>query len=137
MFGASEGTVTASAEDLSGQISDCLADRASMIYFLHHTGRFHYFKLEDQQLYQTELLNIRRQLRSGVIEEVKAGDDFVHGNVRLYPMLVKFQTECPAHFLLQKRGLIDDLDYTPYYFKGQNARNKALAFITKTSNRGV
>lgn len=127
-------------DDLSRQINNALSDDASLIFWAHATGypqsdQFNYFKSEDEAQYHKLLKELREKRRSGVIIEAKAGDDFIHGEVRFFTMLVKFRgVQCGAHFLIQKRGLIDDMDYTPHYFKCLNARNKALAFINKPSN---
>lgn len=117
-------------QELQRQIAHRLEQGAAMIYYQHRLQAFDWLTVEDQHGFKRELKSIRAQLREGVsITEVIAAEPLVINGTTLYTMLLKCDVPCHPYSLLRERGMLDDADYTPYFFTSENTRDGAVRYI--------
>ena len=63
---------------------------------------------------------------------MKKGPNIMIGQTTLLSMEVEFkQTPCHAWFLLQRNGLMEDADFTPYLFRCERKRDEILTFLQR------
>ena len=118
--------------DVQQEIDGYLRQGAVLVFWQHEAERFDYLLERDQTAFKTELKSLRRQLRGGeTINEAIAGEPIVIKGTTLYPMLLRIVNQpCIAYALLTERGmLVDDSEYTPYFFKSKNTRNGAVRYM--------
>lgn len=117
-------------EEYEHQIAHRLEQGAAMIFYQHRLEQFDWMTAEDQPQFKRELRLIRRQLREGVsITEVIAAEPLIINGTTLYTMLLKCDVACHPYSLLRQRGMLDDADYTPYFFTSEKTRNGAVRYI--------
>ena len=126
-----------SLDGARGRLRYGINTNASLIYFHHHIVDFTYLDHpKDTRTFHSELKLLRNELRSpeGAVTKVVAGDPFILEGVVLYSMEVTFKnTPCYPYMLLLQRG--DHVDGTPYFFKKEETRDKAVAYINKVKTR--
>ena len=119
-------------EDLEGQLVLGLRQGGVLLYWHHGQILFDYLTRDDQKPYHRELKNIRNQLRRGSVTTVKSGALITVNGVKLFTMEVTFQNQtCYPYLLVQRRGLSEDADYTPYFFISEKSRDNAVQYTTK------
>ena len=127
-------SIALSLDELELNINEALDNNGILIYYHQLLNNMMYLIREDQEKYHQELKNLRRCLRDGRVNAVIAGDSITVRGRELHTMLVAItDTECGAYFLLHRTGLVDDMDYTPYFFTSETSRDNAIAYI----NRGM
>ena len=119
-------------EDVEGQILLGLRQGAVLLYWHHGQNLFDYLTIDDQEPYHRELKSIRNQLRRGSVTTVKGGALITMNGIKLFTMEVTFQNQtCYPYMLVQKRGLFEDADCTPYFFTSEKSRDNAVQYINK------
>ena len=74
------------------------------------------------------------QMKTGKIVRVNKGLVVDVKGTLLYP--VEFEVkhvQCPAYFLVAKKGLIDHLYMTPYFFRSEKKRDEIFDDLNKHS----
>ena len=66
-----------SLDNVTNEIRGCLAGNAAMVFWQHHEETFRYLTTEDNTRFKGELVNLRTQLRKGIINSVSAGPHLV------------------------------------------------------------
>ena len=125
-------TIELSLNELQQQLMEALTAGAGIVFFVHSLQAFTMFLPGDKDMYTHEMKSLRKQLRRGTIDEIRAGDDFhINGNT-LYPLEVKFDSvECYGYMLLRQRGDFNDSMYTPYFFSKRDKRDAFLKWLLK------
>ena len=117
-------TLCLSLDSLESNIQHAIENNAAMIFWHHRAEKFTYFCSEDKDQYRDEMRNLRSGMSSGVVKKVKKGPNLKIGQTTLFTMEIEFKENlCHAWFLLQRNGLIEDADYTPYFFRSERKRN--------------
>ena len=118
-------------ENVENQLKHYLAKNAVFIYWSHQLETFDYLNIKDNVIYHIELGNLRRQLRSGVIKSIEAGEPLMIKGIMLHKFKVTFATaKCVPYVLLRKQGNLQHADITPYFFTSLNCRDTVLCYIT-------
>lgn len=118
------------------RILDAMNCKARIIYHHNYCMSWQFFVKGQEAIFHREMENIREGLLSGSVKEVKAGENFVIDGMLegecLYTMLVKFSDEqCPSWMMLRQRGLLDDMQWTPYMFVKSNTRDAIISRINE------
>ena len=114
-----------SLDNVTNEIRGCLAGNAAMVFWQHHEETFRYLTTEDNTRFKGELVNLRTQLRKGIINSVSAGPHLVIDGKILQTMEVKFATaKCIPHMLLRKEGIFEHMDITPHFSQARSAGTK-------------
>jgi hypothetical protein len=91
---------------------------------------FDYFLESDEIHIRHEIMNLTEQTKKGTILRFKKGGVVDIKGVQLYPLEFEFKDmDCPAYFLVTKRGLTDEMAMTPYFFRSEEERDKIYRFI--------
>jgi hypothetical protein len=132
-----------SLEDCKVQIRSALQSGANLIYFHHDSsgGRFEHCHGETEIQGATGV-GIHIGCRIGHISDIRAGKVFVFEGRELWPLDVFFVgSPCHPYSLLRQNGLIDDADFTPYFFTSKDKRDQALTaarpFLLEESRRVI
>jgi len=121
-----------SLDNVTNEIRGCLAGNAAMVFWQHHEETFRYLTTEDNTRFKGELVNLRTQLRKGIINSVSAGPHLVIDGKILQTMEVKFATaKCIPYMLLREEGNFEHMAITPYFFTGKKCRDKVVKYINK------
>ena len=52
--------------------------------------------------------------------------------IELFPIEVEYRgVQCGPYFLLTERGMLEDLDKTPYFFRTAEKWDDAISYITR------
>ena len=121
------------------RILRAMNDKATVIYYNNYWCKWQYFlKGHPEEIPHREMENIREGLLIGSVKEVKAGENFVIDGMLegecLYTILVKFSDpdkQCPSWMMLRQRGLLDDMQWTPYLFAKSDTRDAFLSRINE------
>jgi hypothetical protein len=119
-----------SLEVLENKIEAYINDGAFMTYWNHRMRIFDYFLESDEIHIRHEIMNLTEQTKKGTILRFKKGGVVDIKGVQLYPLEFEFKDmDCPAYFLVTKRGLTDEMAMTPYFFRSEEERDKIYRFI--------
>ncbi len=120
-----------SLEVLEKRIEDYINDGAFMIYWNHQVEAFDYLLESDQEIMTNEMMNLKDNIKRENIVRIKKGEVVVIKGVQLYPVELEFkEMKCPAYFMVAKRGLTDDMDMTPYFFRSEEQCDKIYHFLS-------
>ena len=71
-----------SLENIENQLKHCMIEKTVFNYWNHQIEMFDFLKMEDNDAYKGELVNLSGQLRSGVIKSVLTGEPLmINGKV--------------------------------------------------------
>ena len=119
-----------SLEVLEKKIEDYINDGAFMIYWNHQFEAFQYLRESDEEIMRMEMMNLEHHIKRGNILRIKKGEVVNIKGVQLYPVeLELLETECPAYFLVTKRGLTEDMAMSPYFFRSEEKRDEIYHFL--------
>ena len=119
-----------SLDNVTNEIRNAIQDQGVLIFWNHQLEKFVWFRMEDNATYHIELQHLRRQLRTGIIATVSAGEPLMIDGTQLHAIEVNFATaQCVPNSLLRRRGNVEDAAITPYFFKSKNARDNAVRYI--------
>ena len=122
--------MTLSLEVLEKRIEDYINDGAFMIYWNHQFEAFDYLRESDEEIMRMEMMNLEHHIRRGNVLKIKKGEVVDIKGVQLYPVeLELLETECPAYFLVAKRGLTEDMAMSPYFFRSEEKRDEIYHFL--------
>ena len=122
--------MTLSLEVLEKRIEDYINDGAFMIYWNHQLEAFDYLLESDEEIMRMEMMNLEHHIKRGNILRIKKGEVVDIKGVQLYPVeLELLETECPAYFLVTKRGLTEDMAMSPYFFRSEEKRDEIYHFL--------
>ena len=122
--------MTLSLEVLEKRIEDYINDGAFMIYWNHQFEAFDYLRESDEEIMRMEMMNLEHHIKRGNILRIKKGEVVDIKGVQLYPVeLELLETECPAYFLVAKRGLTEDMAMSPYFFRSEEKRDEIYHFL--------
>ena len=122
--------MTLSLEVLEKRIEDYINDGAFMIYWNHQFEAFDYLRESDEEIMRIEMANLEHHIKRGNILRIKKGEVVDIKGVQLYPVeLELLETECPAYFLVTKRGLTEDMAMSPYFFRSEEKRDEIYHFL--------
>ena len=114
-----------SLEVLEKKIEDYINDGAFMIYWNHQHEVFDYLCESDEEIMSMEMMNLKDNIKKGNILRMKKGEVVDIKGVQLYPVELDFlDMECPAYFLVTKRGLTEDMAMSPYFFRSEEKRDE-------------
>ncbi len=123
--------MTLSLEVLEKRIEDYINDGAFMIYWNHQFEAFDYLRESDEEIMRIEMANLEHHIKRGNILRIKKGEVVDIKGVQLYPVELEFlEMECPAYFLVTKRGLTEDKNMTPYFFRTEEKRDDIYRFLS-------
>jgi len=121
---------TLSLEELENKIESYINDGAFMIYWNHRMEIFDYLLQSDGAIITREIGNLKEQTKKGNILSIKKGGVVDIKGVQLYPLEFEFKDmDCPAYFLVTKRGLTDEMAMTPYFFRSKEECKKIYRFM--------
>lgn len=107
---------------------------AVMIYWHHFLKVWDYLLACDEEIINGEMIKLANLIRIGMIVNVRMGLVVDVKGTQLYPVEFEFKDMlCPAYFVVAKRGLIDHLHMTPYFFRSEDKRHEFYDFITEHS----
>ena len=122
--------MTLSLEVLEKRIEDYINDGAFMIYWNHQFEAFDYLRESDEEIMRMEMMNLEHHIKRGNILRNKKGEVVDIKGVQLYPVELEFlEMECPAYFLVTKRGLTDAMAMSPYFFRSEEKRDEIYHFL--------
>ena len=107
---------------------------AAMIYWHHQQKIWDYLLGCDAEIIKEHMNNLVNAIKAGKIVRVTKGLVVDVKGTLLYP--VEFEVkhvQCPAYFLVAKKGLIDHLHMTPYFFRSEKKRDEIFDYINKHS----
>ncbi len=107
-------------------------DNAAMIYWHHANKNWDYFLGSDAKLFKQEMKNLIQQIKNGKILNVSKGAVVEVKGTQLYPVEFEVKNvQCGAYFMVAKRGLLDDLSITPYFFRSEEKRDEIFDYLSK------
>lgn len=122
--------MTLSLEVLEKRIEDYINHGAFMIYWNHQYKTFDYLLESDEEIMRNEMMNLKDHIKRENIVRIKKGEVVDIKGVQLYPVELEFkEMECPAYFLVTKRGLTENMDMTPYFFRSEEQCDKIYHFL--------
>ena len=105
---------------------------AAMIYWHHQHKIWDYLLGSDAKLFKQEMKNMIDQMKAGKIVRVTKGLVVDVKGTLLYPVEFEFKdVQCPAYFLVAKKGLIDHLYMTPYFFRSEKKHEEIIDYLNK------
>ena len=123
--------MTLSLEVLEKRIEDYINDGAFMIYWNHQFEAFDYLRESDEEIMRIEIMNLKDHIKRGNIVRIKKGEVVNIKGVKLYPVELEFlEMECPAYFLVTKRGLTEDMAMSSYFFRSEEKRDEIYRFLS-------
>ena len=125
-----------SLDNSERQIAFALQEGGVLIFYSHRMNSFDWFNQEDEAQIDRELTNLRAAFCDRRITAVSAGESMTVNGIELHTMLVNFGIPCGPYMLLRRRGLMEDTDHTPYFFKSRARRDRAIDFITAPRTGG-
>jgi len=125
-------TQALSLDVLERELKYAIDNDVAMIYWHHNTGAFMYFLVSDRDRYREEMMNVRNNIRDGLIITISAGEAITLNSTNLYPMELKIRdAPCYAYMLVRRKGKTSDAEKTPYFFKSQKTRDDVIKYLTK------
>ena len=125
-------TQALSLDVLERELKYAIENNAAMIYWHHNLGAFMYFLVSDRDRYREEMMNVRNNIRDGLIITISAGEAITLNSTNLYPMELKIRdAPCYAYMLVRRKGKTSDAEKTPYFFKSQKTRDDVIKYLTK------
>ena len=118
-------------------ISACFEEDPALIYYHLNEDRFMWMKDRgvnegDENRFHTELRKLRRLYRNNSILSIVAGEPINLNGRELHTMEVEFRgLSCQPYFLLRRDGNLAHANKTPYFFIGQQTRDRSIKWITK------
>lgn len=110
-------------------------ENAAMIYWNHGQEQWNYALSSDKELFKTEMKNLIKQIKSGKIIHVARGAAVEVKGTHLYPVEMEVENvQCGAYFVVAKRGLIDDLSMTPYFFRSEQKRDEIYDYLMRKAS---
>ena len=107
---------------------------ATMIYWHHGIKIWEYLLDCDEEIINWERNNLVNQIKAGKIVNVRKGRIVDVKGTKLYHVEFEFKDMlCPAYFLVAKKGLIDHLHLTPYFFRSEGKRDQFFDYINEHS----
>lgn len=123
-------TLTSSLEEAEGAVAFAINNGAAMIYFHHSTQSFMYFIGSDDEKYREEMRHLKTAIRQGRISAITAGEPINIEGTNIFPMDVRMKNApCYPYMMLRRRGRFEDADYTPYFFKSKQKRDRLVAYF--------
>ena len=124
---------TFTLENLENVIDNYIKEQnAAMIYWHHAINNWDYFLGSDTKLFKQEMKNLIKQIKSGKIIHVSRGASVEVKGAHLYPVEMEVENvQCGAYFVVAKRGLIDDLSMTPYFFRSEQKRDEIYDYLMR------
>jgi hypothetical protein len=121
-----------SLEELENKIEEYINEGAFMIYWNHRMDIFDYLLESDEIIIRHEIMNLKEQTKKGNILRFKKGGVVDIKGVQLYPMEFEFKDmDCPAYFMVTKRGQPDEMAMTPYFYRSEEECDKIYRFMCK------
>ena len=121
-----------SLSDVEASVADAISNNASLIYYHHGIKHFTYYIESDKKEFRVELRNVKNMIRTHVISSITAGETLDFAGTELFPMDLKIVDHpCYPYSLLRKRGLIDDAENTPYFFRSSEKRDEIITWLKK------
>ena len=123
----------ASLEDAENQLRVCISNGAALIYWSYRVNRFDFFLPSDRIWFRGEMRNLKTGYHDGRATSLSAGEPIHINGTTLYPIEVMYRQpmQCPAYFLLRRRGDMSDLEKTPYFFVNESKRDETLGWLTR------
>ena len=107
---------------------------AAVIYWHHFLKVWDYLLVCDEEIINGEMNKLVNLIRAGMIVNVRKGLVVDVKGSQLYPVEFEFKDMlCPAYFVVAKKGLIDHLHMTPYFFRSEDKRDEFYDFINEHS----
>ena len=107
---------------------------AAVIYWHHYLKVWDYLLVCDKEIINGEMNKLVNLIRAGMIVNVRKGVVVDVKGTQLYPVEFEFKDMlCPGYFVVAKKGLIDHLYMTPYFFRSENKRDEFFDFINEHS----
>jgi hypothetical protein len=127
---------TFTLENLENVIDNYIKEQnAAMIYWHHAINNWDYFLGSDTKLFKQEMKNLIKQIKSGKIIHVSRGAAVEVKGTHLYPVEMEVENvQCGAYFVVAKRGLIDDLSMTPYFFRSEQKRDEIYDYLMRKAS---
>ncbi len=105
---------------------------AAMIYWHHQQKIWDYLLVCDKDIINEQMNILVNQIKAGKIVHVRKGLVVDVKGTQLYPVEFEFKDMlCPAYFLVAKKGLIDHLHMSPYFFRSEKKRDKIFDYLNK------
>jgi hypothetical protein len=105
-----------------------------MIYWHDQQKIWTYLLDCDAKIITQEMEILIKQTKTGKIVRVTKGLVVDVKGTLLYPVEFEFKdVQCPAYFLVAKKGLIDHLHMTTYFFRSENKCDELFEYINKHS----
>ena len=122
--------MTLSLEVLEKRIEEYINDGAFMIYWNHQFEAFDYLRESDEEIMRMEFMKLKDHFKKGNILRIKKGEVVDIKGVQLYPVELAFlDMQCPAYFLVTKRGLTEDMAMSPYFFRSEEKCDEIYHFL--------
>jgi hypothetical protein len=124
---------TFTLENLENVIDNYIKEQnAAMIYWNHGQEKWNYALSSDKKLIKREMKNLIMLIKSGKIIHVSRGASVEVKGAHLYPVEMEVENvQCGAYFVVAKRGLIDDLSMTPYFFRSEQKRDEIYDYLMR------
>jgi hypothetical protein len=124
---------TFTLDNLENVIDNYIKEQnAAMIYWNHGQEQWNYALSSDKELIKREMKNLIKQIKSGKIIHVARGAAVEVKGTHLYPVEMEVENvQCGAYFVVAKRGLIDDLSMTPYFFRSEQKRDEIYDYLMR------
>ena len=107
---------------------------AAVIYWHHFLKVWDYLLVCDKEIIIGEMNKLVNLIRAGMIVNVRKGLVVDVKGTQLYPVEFEFKDMlCPGYFVVAKKGLIDHLHMTPYFFRSEDKRDEFFDFINEHS----
>ena len=118
--------------DAEASLVDAISNNAVLIYYNHSVQHFMYYIGSDKEHFHEELKTVRRNIRARYITAVSVGETLNVGGTDLFPLELRIDAHpCYEYMLLRRRGLIDDAEITPYFFRSVNKRDEVITWLKK------
>ena len=107
---------------------------AVVIYWHHGLKIWDYLLVCDEDIINGEMNKLVNLIRAGMIVNVRKGLVVDVKGTQLYPVEFEFKDMlCPGYFVIAKKGLIDHLHMTPYFFRSEDKRDAFFDFTNEHS----
>jgi hypothetical protein len=119
-----------SLDDVESSLAYAINNEAAMIYFHHGTQSFVYYIGSDKARYQEEMRNLKWSIRQRQVTSITAGETIMIEGTPLFPIDLRFDNApCYPYMLLLRRGVLDDADNTPYFFRSRQKRDQIITYL--------
>jgi hypothetical protein len=131
-----EEVQTFTLENLENVIDQYIKqENAAMIYWNHGQEVWNYALASDKELIKKEMKKLIMQIKNGKIIHVARGAPVEVKGTHLYPVEMEVENvQCGAYFVVAKRGLIDDLSMTPYFFRSEQKRDEIYDYLMRKAS---